>query len=190
MQYSLQHWTLLSPPHTSTTECHFCFGPATSFFLELWVINCPLLFPTSILDTFQPREGWWGGRSSSGVISFFLFILFMGFLQQDYWSGLPFLPPVDHLLSEFFSMTRPSLVALYGMAHGFIELHKPYICVVTHTPLTRLWSMKGNSKFTQVLIFIYLLWTQLMCYSFKMPLCEICYLFSCVIDYFVTLCHW
>ena len=28
-------------------------------------------------------------------------------------------------------MTRPSLVALYGMAHGFIELHKPYTCVRT-----------------------------------------------------------
>ena len=39
MQYhSLQHWTLLSPPDTSTTEHHFCFGPAASFFLELLVI--------------------------------------------------------------------------------------------------------------------------------------------------------
>ena len=81
-------------------------------------------------------------------------------------------------------MKHLSWVAKHGMSHNFIELHKPYTCVVAHTPLTRLWSMKGNSKFTQVLIFIYLLWTQLMCYSFKMPLCEICYLFSCVIDYF------
>ena len=31
MQYcSLQHWTLLSPPDTSTAE-HFCFGSASSF---------------------------------------------------------------------------------------------------------------------------------------------------------------
>ena len=28
----------LSPPDTFTTECHFCVGPATSFFLELLVI--------------------------------------------------------------------------------------------------------------------------------------------------------
>ena len=39
VQYcSLQRWTLLSPPNTSKTEHHFCFGPATSFFLELLVI--------------------------------------------------------------------------------------------------------------------------------------------------------
>ena len=34
-------------------------------------------------------------------------------------------------VADFFTMTRPSLVALYGMAHGFIELHKPYTCVRT-----------------------------------------------------------
>ena len=39
VQYcSLQHWILLSPPDTSTTDHHFCFGPAASFFLELLVI--------------------------------------------------------------------------------------------------------------------------------------------------------
>ena len=39
MQYcSLQHQTLLSPPDTSTTEHHFHFGPAASFFLDLLVI--------------------------------------------------------------------------------------------------------------------------------------------------------
>ena len=32
---SLQHWTLLSPPVTSTAEHPFPFGPATWFFLEL-----------------------------------------------------------------------------------------------------------------------------------------------------------
>ena len=30
---------LLSPSDTSTTECHFCFGPTTSFFLKLLVIT-------------------------------------------------------------------------------------------------------------------------------------------------------
>ena len=39
MQYcSLQHWTLF-PPDTSTAEHCFCFGPATSFFLDLLVIT-------------------------------------------------------------------------------------------------------------------------------------------------------
>ena len=49
----------------------------------------------------------------------------MGFSQQDYWSGLPFPPPVDHVLSELSTMTCWSWVALHGMAHSFIELHKP-----------------------------------------------------------------
>ena len=40
MQYcSLQHRTLFSPPDTSTAEHCFCFGPATSFFLDLLVIT-------------------------------------------------------------------------------------------------------------------------------------------------------
>ena len=51
---SLQYQTLLSPPDTSTTERHFHFGLAASFFLELLVIAL-LFFPSSILDTFGPR---------------------------------------------------------------------------------------------------------------------------------------
>ena len=48
----------------------------------------------------------------------------MGFLWQEYWSGLPFPLAVGHVLSEL-SMTRLSWVALHGMTHSFIELHKP-----------------------------------------------------------------
>ena len=119
MRYcSLQHWTLLSPLVTFTTERHFCFGPASSFFLELFAIalcSSPVAYWT--LQT-------WRGSSSS-VIFFCLFILFMGFLQQEYWTGfLPFPPPVDHILSELFIMTHPSWVALHGIAHSFIELCK------------------------------------------------------------------
>ena len=55
---------------------------------------------------------------------FCLFILFLGFLQWEYWSGLLFLPPVDHTLSELFTMTSASWVALNGMAHSLTQLHK------------------------------------------------------------------
>ena len=49
MQYfCLQNQTLLSPPDITTTECHFCFVPAISFFLEL-LVNCPQLFPRDSL---------------------------------------------------------------------------------------------------------------------------------------------
>ena len=44
------------------------------------------------------------------------FILFVGSSRQDYWSGLPFPPPVNHILSE---------LSMHGMAHSFIDLHKP-----------------------------------------------------------------
>ena len=37
---------------------------------------------------------------------------------------LPFPSSVDHIWSELFTVTRSSLVALNGMAHSFIELHK------------------------------------------------------------------
>ena len=63
-------------------------------------------------------------RSSSGVFPFCLFILFMGFLRQEYWSDLPFLSLVNHILSELFTVTCPSWVALQVMAHSFIELLK------------------------------------------------------------------
>ena len=38
----------------------------------------------------------------------------MGFSRQESWSGLPFPPPVDHVLSELPTMTRPSWVATEG----------------------------------------------------------------------------
>ena len=50
----------------------------------------------------------------------------MGFSRQEYWSGLPFSPLMDLLLSELSTMTRPSWVAPHGMAHSFIELCKPF----------------------------------------------------------------
>jgi len=46
----------------------------------------------------------------------------MGFSRQEYWSGLPFPSPLDHVLSELFTITRPSWVALHCMVHSFIEL--------------------------------------------------------------------
>ena len=41
---------------------------------------------------------------------------FIGFSRQEYWSGLPFPSPVDHILSELSTITHPSWVALHGMA--------------------------------------------------------------------------
>ena len=51
----------------------------------------------------------------------------MGFSHQEHWSGLPFPPPVDHILSELSTMTRLSWVTLHSMAQSFIELCKPLL---------------------------------------------------------------
>lgn len=48
----------------------------------------------------------------------------MGFLRQKYWRDLPFPLPVDHVLSELFTLIRRSWVALPGTAHSFSELYK------------------------------------------------------------------
>ena len=119
VQYcSLLHQTLLSTPNTLTAECHFHFGPATSFFLELLVIA----FHSSPVAYWTPSdlEG-----SSSSVIFFCLFILSMEFSRQEHWSGVPFPSAVNHILSELFTMTHPSSVALHHMIQSFIELCKP-----------------------------------------------------------------
>ena len=106
----LQHWALLSPPGSSTTEHHFCFGSATSFLLELFLCSSSVAYwvPTDL------------GSSSFSVIPFCLFILFMGFSRQECWSGLPFPSPVNHILSELSIMIHPPWVALHGMTHSFL----------------------------------------------------------------------
>ena len=93
VQYcSLQYQTLLPSPVTSTTGCCFCFGSIPSFLLELFLHWSPVAYwaPTNL------------GSSSFSVLSFCLFILFLGFSRQEYWSGLPFPFPVDHVLSPLF----------------------------------------------------------------------------------------
>ena len=50
-------------------------------------------------------------------------MLLMGLSQQEYWSGLPFPLPLDHVLSELSTMTHLSWVVLYVVTLSFIELH-------------------------------------------------------------------
>ena len=62
MQYcSLQHWTLLPSPVTSTTGCYFWFGSVSSLFLELFLHWSPIAYwaPTDL------------GSSSFSVLSAF-----------------------------------------------------------------------------------------------------------------------
>ena len=62
-----------------------------------------------------------------------------GSQRQEYWSGFPFPSPVDHILSELPTMTHLSWVALHGMAHSFIELHKAVVHVIRLVSFLWLW---------------------------------------------------
>ena len=95
----------------------FCFVFVSSFFLELYLHRSPVAYwsPISLV-------------SSSFCILYFSFLMqFMGFSRQEYWSLLLFPSPVDHILSELSTMTRPSWVALHSMAHSFIVLDKAVV---------------------------------------------------------------
>ena len=88
--FSVQYQTLLSPPGISTERImhiNWALFPLwpNHFILSGAISNCPLVFPRSILDTSNLVA------SSSGVLSFCLFILFVRFSHQEYWSGFHFL---------------------------------------------------------------------------------------------------
>ena len=128
MEYcSLQHQALLRSSVTSTTW--FCFGSVYSFFLELFL-------HWSLIAYWAPTDL---GSSSLSVLSLCRFILFMGFSRQEYWSGLPFSSPVDHILSERSTMTHPSWVTVHGLAHSFIELGKAVVHGISFVSFLWLW---------------------------------------------------
>ena len=74
-----RYQTLFPSPVTSKTGHCFCFGSISSFFLELFLCSS--------------QVGYWAptdlGSSSFSVISFYLFILFIGFSRQE-WFAIPF----------------------------------------------------------------------------------------------------
>ena len=89
------------------------------FILSGTISSSPLLLPSSILDTLWP-----GGLifQCHRLLSFYIV---HEVPWQIYWGGMPFPSPVDHVFPELSAMTRPSWVALHGMAHRFFELQKP-----------------------------------------------------------------
>ena len=108
IQYcALQHQTLLLSPVTFTTGCCFCFGSVPSFFLELFL-------HWSLVAYWAPTDL---GSLSFIVLSFCLFILFMGFSRQEYWRQW-----------TTFCQTSPPWPVHLGWPHmawlSFIELDK------------------------------------------------------------------
>ena len=104
--YSLQHRTLLSPVDVSTTESHFYFGPASSFFLELFLHS-------SLVAYWTPTDL---GGSSYGVI-FLPFHIVHGILEARIlkWFAIPF------SIGPCFVKNSPPWPILHAMTHSFIK---------------------------------------------------------------------
>ena len=135
MQYcSLQHQTSLTSPVTSTSGCCFCFGSISSFFLELFLHWSPVAY-------LAPTDLW---SSSFSVLCFCLFILFMGFWRQEYWSGLPFPSPVAHILlvgqHDSSVLGGPTQMEwCMRCPHSFTELGKAVVYVIRLVSFLWLW---------------------------------------------------
>ena len=126
VQYcSLQHHTLLLSPVTSTVGVVFALA---SFFLELFFHWFPVACcaPTDL------------GSSSFSVLSFCLFLLFMGFSRQEYWSHLPF-PFQWTTVCQTPSPWPVCLGMPYMACLNFIELDKAVIHVIRLASFLWLW---------------------------------------------------
>ena len=104
--------------------------------IHSWVLFLLWLHPFILSGVISPLISssklgtYWPGEFLFGMLSFCLFILFIGFSRQEYWSGLPLPSPVDHILSDLSTMTHPSWVALRTWL-SFIELDKAVVHVIT-----------------------------------------------------------
>ena len=111
MQYcSLQHWPCFY--HQSHPQLGIVLLWLHPFILS-GVIS-PLI-SCSILGTY------WSGEFLFQCPIILPFILFMGISRKEYWNGLPFPSPVDHILSDLSTMTCPSCVAPHSMACLFVQ---------------------------------------------------------------------
>ena len=90
--------------------------PSNHLILCRPLLLLPSIFPSIRVFSNESLGTTNLGSSSFSILSFCLFIPFMGFSRQEYWSGLPFPSPVDCILSDLSTMTRPSWVAPHSMA--------------------------------------------------------------------------
>ena len=120
---SLQHLILLLSPDTFTAEHCSCFGPATSFILGLLIV----LLPLSPVAYWTPLDLKGLNSWCHVLLSFYtVHEVLMAIILE--WFAIP--------SSSGSHLSEPHLswVALRGVAHSFIKLHKS-LChdkAVTH----------------------------------------------------------
>ena len=129
--YSLQHWTLLSPPGTSMTE------PWPSHFILVGAVsNCSSFFPSSILDAFWPGE------------LIFQFHLFLPFLTVHGVFQARILEWVDISSSQWTALSHNSTVWPVCLGWSCMAWLTASLNYASPFALTRLWSMKGTVCYT------------------------------------------
>ena len=120
LQYCcLEHQTLLSPPDTSTTDHRFCFGPATSFFLELLIIILHSSPVASILHIFQ---------LVGLIFQWHIFLPFHtvhGVLMARILEWFAISSSTGPHFVRILHHRHLSWVALHNIAHSFFEFCKP-----------------------------------------------------------------
>ena len=117
MQYcSLQHHTLLSPV-ISTTWYHFHFGSASSFLLELLLCSSPVAYwtPTDLGGPIFWCHIFVPFHTVNGVLN----------TRILKWFAIPI--SSEPCFLRILHHVHSSRVALHGMAHSFMELHKAVI---------------------------------------------------------------
>ena len=99
----------------------------------VWVRVCVLV--TQSVRLCDPRLlcPWNSPGKNTGVGSHSLFKLFMGFSRQEYWSGLPFPSPVDHILSELSTYCLFNLYAESVQFHSVQSLSHIWLFVTPWT---------------------------------------------------------
>ena len=112
---SLQHWTLLLSPVTSTRRCCFYFGSVSSLFLELFLHSSPAAY-------WCPHFPTWEVHFSVSYIFAFSYCSWCSQAWILKWLAIPFstAPCFFRTLHHDSSI----LVVLHVMAHSFIELEK------------------------------------------------------------------
>ena len=116
-------FTLIHGPNIPCS-CAILFFTALDFTsISSHIYHCTFFFTLAL----SLHSGAISPLISSSILGTYWPWKFMGFSRQEYWSGLPFSSPVDHIFSELSTMTHPSWVALHSMAHSFIELDKAVV---------------------------------------------------------------
>ena len=125
---------------------------SVQLFVTLWTIAHQVpLFSARILESFPPLEDLRDLGSNPHLLHLLLWQAdslplnhlgspyLMGLSRQEWWNGLPFPSPVDHVLYELSTMTRLSWVALHSTAHSVTELDKVVIHVISLLSFLWLW---------------------------------------------------